>query len=148
MYKLYFSKTWKNYKVHASSLGVCTFFRKSILQDPIWPWGGETACIRYSARHLRGGGGTEGRHVVDIFPLWETHTIYTERSVPTTSWGLTGIWCVAARRGPSGSCQYLLWLVRPILVFFLIVSHRWEYQPTPLSLRTLRPSVGRGPWFR
>lgn len=90
--------------------------------------------------------------MVDSFSLWETHTIHTEYSIPPpqnmryrTSWELTGISLMY-------SCQEQNLRILPVSSLiglcypdgFLIVSHRWEYQPTPPSLRTLRPRVGKG----
>lgn len=90
--------------------------------------------------------------MVDSFSRWETHTIHTEYSIPPpqnmryrTSWKVTGISLMC-------NCQEQIPRILPVSALiglcypdgFLIVSHRWEYQPTPPGLRTLRPGVGKG----
>lgn len=76
-----------------------------------------------------------GKHI-----LCTLNVLYLPRNFMGVDWNLL---C---------SCQKGAIRILPVSVLiglsypggFLIVSHRWEYQPTPLSLRALRPSMGKG----
>ena len=102
--------------------------------------GVEPACMRHSARHLRGGGGRAGRCVLDPFSLWETHAAHAVHFIPPPKAKDS---CLAQERTTRTlPVSAVIGLCYPGV--FLIVSHGWEFQPTPASLRTWRPRRGKG----